>query len=74
MSPFPLVMMSLSTASTGWPWGWIVGVACGIALMIAFDLDWRRIPERAHAVVMATRRKAGWAVLAVGSIGVLVFY
>lgn len=63
-----------SLSSTAWPYGWVLGLVCGVALMIAFDIDWRSIPDRIRRVIAAVRRKAGWAAVGIGSLGVILFY
>jgi hypothetical protein len=70
-----LAMVLSSGASSGWPWGAILGVAFGAAAaMVVFDTPWRRIPERALAIAAQARRQVRWIVLAAASVGVLVFY
>jgi hypothetical protein len=71
-----VLLTALAIASTtGSSWtGWIIGLACGVALMFAFDVDWRRLPERAQRFAVAVRRKSGWAAVAAGSLGVILFY
>ena len=59
--------------STSWL-AWVLGLVCGIVLMVLTTLDWRRLPELSMAWLRAQRRNAGWAALGVASLAVLAFY
>jgi hypothetical protein len=63
----------LVLASPGWG-TLLLAFFAGIALMLVFDVNWRDLPRRLTALAMIGRRNAGWGLLAVGSLGVLVFY
>jgi hypothetical protein len=61
--------------SVGDSWsGWIIGVACGLALAVAFDFDWRSVPDKLRRLAEAVRSQSGWAALGLGSLGVILLY
>jgi hypothetical protein len=53
---------------------WIGGLVCGAILMASLTTDWQRLPVYLRLWSRALRSQLGWAVLGIGSLGVLVFY
>jgi hypothetical protein len=53
---------------------WIGGLVCGALLMASLTTDWQRLPAYLRLWGRALRSQLGWAILGVGSLGVLVFY
>jgi hypothetical protein len=59
----------------GMSWlAWVLGLVCGIVLMVLTTADWRRLPELARLWLMRQRRNAGWVALGAASLAVLAFY
>jgi hypothetical protein len=71
-------LLLAADVAAGWSLGgvvvWIAGLICGAFLMAALTTDWQRLPAYLRLWSRALKAQAGWALLAVGSIGILAFY
>lgn len=53
---------------------WIVGLACGVGLMVAIKVDWRDLPQQAWTWVRSQRLEMQWATFGFACLGIIHFY
>jgi hypothetical protein len=74
----PVALTMLAADPNAWSLAtiavWLGGLLCGALLMASLTTDWQRLPQHLRIWARALRAQSGWAMLAAGSVAVLVFY
>jgi hypothetical protein len=73
--PPPLQSGAATAANSGSSTlAWMVGLACGVALMVGLKIDWRLLPTQGMTWLRLQRHAAAWAALGALSLAVILFY